>query len=104
MLQEGDKYVLNSSDTLYRISNSSCTEGSQVNIQGQTVVRFRLIEGKWYAQDFYSIGNYSNASYICHVYNDVQDFYNPSFAVLPATIIVLCLLSCIFHWFLRLRG
>ena len=104
MLQDGDRYVLNSSDTLYRISNSSCSEGSSVNLQNQTVTRFRFIEGKWYAQDQYSLGNYSNTTYICHVYNQQTDFQQQSSFILPAVLIVLCFFSCVFHWFLRLRG
>lgn len=104
MLQDGDRYVLNSADTLYRISNTSCSEGSSVNIQGQTVKRYRLIEGIWYAQDEYNIGNYTNSTYICHVYNVQTDFQRQTEYILPATLIVLCLFSCIFHWFLRLRG
>lgn len=104
MLEEGDRYVLNSADTLYRISNSSCAEGSSVNIQNQSVTRYRLIEGKWYAQDIYQLGNYTNTTYICHVYSESQMFQRQSDYILPATLVVLCLFSCIFHWFLRLRG
>lgn len=104
MLQDGDKYVLYSSDTLYRLTNSSCSEGSSVNLQNQTVKRFRLIEGKWYAQDEYNISNYGTASYICHVYNEQTDFQRATDYLLPSVLIVLCLFSCIFHWFLRLRG
>lgn len=104
MLQDGDRYVLNSADTLYRISNSSCSEGASVNLQGQTVKRFRFIQGHWYAQDEYTLGNYSNAVYICHVYNEQRDFQDSTVYILPATLIVLCFFSCVFHWFLRLRG
>lgn len=104
MFNQGDRYVISSADTLYKLSNSSCSEGSQVNIQGQTVERLRFINGQWYRQDQYSISNYSSSSYICHVYTGSLEFVNPSYYILPATIIVLCLFSCIYHWFLRLRG
>lgn len=104
MLEDGDRYVLNSADTLYRISNSSCSEGSSVNLQGQTVTRFRLIEGKWYAQDLYQLGNYSGTTYVCHVYNKWIDFQQQQAYILPSTIIVCLVFSCIYHWFLRLRG
>ena len=104
MLENGDRYVLNSVDTLYRIPNSSCSEGSTVNLQNTNVVRYRLIEGKWYAQDNYSVGNYSTSTYICHVYNQYTDFWQQQAFILPAVLIVLCLFSCIFHWFIRLRG
>ena len=104
MLNDGDRYVLSSSDTLYRIPNSECVEGSSVNLQNKTVDRFRFIQGQWYAQDKYQLGNYSNNTYICHVYNKQIDFHQQQFYILPATIVVLCLFSCVFHWFLRLRG
>lgn len=104
MFEVGDRYVLSSADTLYKLSNSSCQEGSTVNLSGQTVVRMRFINGKWYKQDEYSLGNYSSSTYICHIYNGTYEFVNPSYFILPATIIVLALFSCIYHWFLRLRG
>lgn len=104
MLEDGDRYVLYSSDTLYRLTNSSCVEGSSVSLQNQSVTRFRLIEGKWYAQDIYQLNNYSSTTYICHVYNKWRDFQQQQAYILPATIIVVLVFSCIYHWFLRLRG
>lgn len=104
MLENGSRYVISSADTLYYLPNSSCSEGSSVNLQGESVTRYRLINNNWYAQDNVTISNYNNYPFICHVYDSSKDFFNHEAGVLPAVLIVLCLFSCIFHWFLRLRG
>lgn len=105
MFSEGSRYVVYSADTLYYLPNSSCSEGSQVNISNQTVQRFRLVNGNWLASDFYQTGNYSNTSYICHVYSENSSIiHNMDSFILPATLIVLCFFFIIYHWFIRLRG
>lgn len=104
MLQDGDRYVISAADTLYKLNNSNCSQGDSVNIQGSTVDRYRLINGQWYASDKYTLGNYSNTTYVCNVYNSASQFQYKQYYILPATIIVLCLFSVIYHWFLRLRG
>lgn len=105
MFQDGARYVINSADTLYFLPNSSCSEGSSVNLNNTNVVRYRLINGHWMASDNYQTGQYSNTSYYCHVYSDDANInYRPDSFILPATIIVICFFSIVFHWFLRLRG
>lgn len=104
MLEDGQRYVVYSSDTLYGIPNSSCAEGSTVTLSNTNVIRYKFINGKWYAQDQYNINNYGSSSYICHVYNSYTQFHNPSEFVLPAVIVSCLLFSVIYHWFLRLRG
>lgn len=84
-MDKGSRYVVYSQDTLYSIPNSTCSEGATVNLNNTSVVRYRLIGSKWVAQDNYTTSNYSNTSYICHVWND--DFayqLDYSSLVLPA--------------------
>lgn len=103
-MEDGDRYVVYSENTLYNLPNSSCSEGDSVNLRGQTVNRLRFINGKLYKSDSTTISNYSDTYYTCHVYSSYTDFRNSEVYILPATLFVLCLFACIYHWFLRLRG
>lgn len=95
-MENGSRYVVYSQDTLYRLPNSSCSEGNTVSLSNQTVVRYRLIGSRWVAQDNYSTGNYSNTSYICHVWSSDFDYqFDYSNLVLPALFLVFGL-----FWFL----
>lgn len=103
-MEIGDRYVVSSSDTLYRIPNSSCSEGDSIDLSNTQVVTYRKIGNQWYASNNTTISSYYSNSYICHVYNSPFDFIDRTAYVLPAVVIVVCLFSCIYHWFLRLRG
>lgn len=102
-MEQGSRYVVYSQDTLYMLHNSQCNEGDSVTLNNNIVTRFRFVNGHLLGGDEYLVNNYSSTTYICHIYNDSLTF-NPNYLVLPATIIMLCFLSIIFHWFLRLRG
>lgn len=102
-MNSGDKYVVNSSTTLYRIPNSTCSEGDTVNLQNTQVERVYLVNGSWVQGDVYVTGSYSNTSYVCHVWNETQQL-NANYVLLPAVLIVLALFSVIFKWFDRIRG
>ena len=75
-MQDGDRYVVYSENTLYNLPNSSCSEGSQVNVRGLTVNRLRFINGDLYKSDSVTLSNYSDSYYTCHVYNHFRDFKN----------------------------
>lgn len=103
-MEIGDRYVVSSSDTLYRIPNSSCSEGSSIDLSNTQVVTYKKIGNKWYATNNTVLSNYYSNSYICHVYNSPFDFNDRTPYILPAVVIMVCLFSCIYHWFIRLRG
>lgn len=102
-MQAGDRYVVNSQNTLYYLPSASCNEGSSVSLNNTQYVSVYNINGAWLKGSTGTTGNYSNNNYICHVWTE-QSGLNPNYLILPAVAIVLCLFSVIFHWFLRLRG
>lgn len=105
MFSDGSRYVVYSENTLYYLPNSSCSEGASVTLNNTSVVRYRLINGTWLASDNYTTGNYNSTTYICHVYNsDSPIVHNVDSFILPATLIMICFFTIIYHWFLRLRG
>ena len=95
-MNNGDRYVVYSQDTLYRISNSSCSEGDTVNLNNTQVTRFRFINGRLIAQDVTTVGNYGTNSYICHVWNSDYTYQlDVNYVILPATLLIFGL-----FWFL----
>ena len=102
-MQDGSHYVVSSQDTLYYLPSATCSEGDTITLNNTTVLRYRLINGRFVASDYTVISNYQSTSYICHIYHD-DYIFKPSDFVLPAVLIMLCFFSIIYHWFLRLRG
>ena len=103
-MKDGDKYVVNSQNTLYRLTNTSCSEGDTVVLQNTPVERVFLVNGKWQVADNYTTSNYSSSSYICHIWDNNSQFFNVNYLILPAVLIMLCLFFVINKWFMRLRG
>lgn len=103
-MEQGDKYVVNSQNSLYYLPHTSCSEGDSVVLNNTQVVRVYNLDGKWRKADFYTTGNYNSNTYICHVWNVGSDSLNPSSVLLPAVLICLCFFSIIFSWFNRMRG
>lgn len=95
-MQKNDRYVINSTDTLYYLPNSTCSEGSQVNLRNQNVIRYRLIGDRWISSDNVSVGNYNDSYYICHIWQS-EDTYQLTVGsvLLPASIFCIGL-----FWFL----
>lgn len=103
-MHNGDRYVIYSANTLYRLPSSTCTEGSTVNLSNTSVNRVYLVNGQWQYGDFYTTGNYNSTSYVCHVWNEVSPKYDVNFLILPATLLVMAFFYIIYKWFIRLRG
>lgn len=101
---DGDRYVVNSQNTLYRIPNASCSEGDTIVLQNTVVNRVYLVNGKWQVADNYTTSNYNPSSYVCHVWDNNSQFFNVNYLILPAVLIMLCLFFVINKWFMRLRG
>lgn len=103
-MQNGDRYVVNSADTLYILSNSSCSEGSQITLSNAQVIRVYLVNGQWLKGSTTTLGSYNN-TYTCHVWDRLS---SPSFSTvtlpLCGLLIVICLFMVIFKWFIRYRG
>lgn len=103
-MQDGDRYVVASQNTLYRVANSSCSEGSQITLTNSTVERVYLINGTWTVADTYTTSNYGSTTYMCHVWSNATQTFNINYLVLPAVILVVAFFSLIYKWFIRLRG
>lgn len=103
-MQDGDRYVVNSQNSLYYLPNSTCSEGDTVVLNNSSVQRVYNINGVWLKADLYTTGSYNSSSYICHVWSDTTLKYNPNYILLPAVIVVLCFFSIIWSWYSRLRG
>lgn len=103
-MENGDHYVITSANSLYYLPSSSCSEGSTVNIRNAQVIRVYNVDGKFIKSDFYTISNYNDANYICHIWNVGKDQLNPNYLILPAVILVVCLFHIVFSWFNRMRG
>ena len=103
-MNTGDRYVVNSQNTLYRLPNSSCSEGDTVVLNNAQVERVFLVNGAWQAGDLYTTSNYNSTSYVCHIWNNEASLFNINYLILPATILVIALFSIINKWFMRLRG
>lgn len=95
-MDKDSRYVVYSQNTLYRLPNSSCSEGSQITLANTQVERYLLISDRWVHQDNYTTSNYGNTQYICHVWQSDNNFVLPySSLILPATLLVFGL-----FWFL----
>ena len=103
-MEDGARYVVNSQNTLYHLTNSSCDEGDTVVLQNTVVERVYLVNGKWQAADIYTTSNYNPSSYICHIWDNNSQYFNVNYLILPAVLIMLCLFFVINKWFMRLRG
>ena len=102
-MQVGDRYVVGSQNTLYRLSNSSCVEGDSITLQNAVVERYFLVNGSWQASDSYVVGAYNSSTYVCHVWDQTKT-YDVNYLILPATLFVICFFCMIYRWFIRLRG
>lgn len=102
-MNTGDKYVVYSSTTLYRLPNSSCSEGDTITLSDTVVERLYLVNGNWVQGDVFTTGSYYNTSYICHVWDNSQQL-NINYLILPSVLIMICLFGIIYRWFIRLRG
>lgn len=103
-MNNGDRYVVNSQNTLYRIPSATCVEGDTITLNNTVVHRFFLINGTWTAGDIYTTSSYGTNSYICHVWDNEKLTYDVNFLILPATILCVLLFSIIYKWFIRMRG
>ena len=103
-MKEGDRYVVYSENTLYRLSHSSCSEGDSVNLNNTSVQTYRLINGRYLASQNTTLSSYQNSSYVCHIYHPSTDTYDINFLLLPAVAFCLCFFFMIYKWFIRLRG
>lgn len=93
-------YVVDTENTLYRVPSASCSEGDTINVNGLDYTTIQNVNGHYI--DGVNGTFTSDISLVCHEWRSFE--YNPSFYILPAVLFVLCLFSCIYHWFLRLRG
>lgn len=103
-MENNSRYVVNSQNTLYRLPNSSCSEGDTVTLNNTLVQRYYLVNGSWTSADLYTTSSYSNTSYICHVWNNEKLTYDINYLLLPATIFVCLFFAIIYRWFIRMRG
>lgn len=95
-MDNGSSYVVYSQNTLYRLVDTSCSEGDEITIPSTEVQRFVIIGDRLIAQDFYTTSSYSNTSYTCHVWDSDYDYVlSISDLILPATLLVFGL-----FWFL----
>lgn len=102
-MQVGDRYVVYSQNTLYRLPSASCSEGDTVVLNNSNVERVFLVNGNFIEGDTYTTSGYNSTSYVCHVWQG-SEALNYSDLILPATLIVLCFFYIIYKWFIRLRG
>lgn len=103
-MQDGDRYVASSQNTLYYLPNSSCSEGDPISLSNSLVHRVYNINGNWVKGDLYTTSSYSNTQYVCHVWSNSKDLYNSNYLILPSVLIVLCFFSIVWSWYNRLRG
>lgn len=108
-MQDGLCYIQYNSNTIYAFPNLSCTEGNLLPSYTSTVRETYYIYGGRYIlsnrQTVTSTGGGNYSSYVSHIANN-QSFYALDFnyLILPATLFVLALWSCIYKWFIRMRG
>ena len=102
-MSDGDIYVLDSQNSLYRLPNFNCSEGDTVTLSDTPAIQYVYLNGHLISSGSTTLTSFPNSDYICHIYND-SILYTPDSMILPATLIMLCFFSIIFHWFLRLRG
>lgn len=103
-MNNGERYVVNSADTLYYLPNSSCNEGDTITLNNAAVQRVYLVNGQWLKGYTSTLGSYNN-TYICHVWDRLSSpVVSPIVLPLCGCIVSLCLFNVIFHWFIRYRG
>lgn len=102
-MSDGDIYVLDSQNSFYRINDIDCSEGDSITLSNTPATKFVYLNGHLISTGSTTLSSFGSSHYICHIYND-SILYNPNYMILPATLIMLCFFSIIFHWFLRLRG
>ena len=96
-MEKDSRYVVYSADTLYRLSNSTCSEGDTITLSNQQVTRYRIVNSRVLASDVTTVGSgYNSTQYICHVWSsDYTYLLDVNSVILPAVLLVFGL-----FWFL----
>lgn len=102
-MENGDLYFINDQGVISLLPSNACVAGSYFVPQNITVKRMAFVNGHLLPSRSYTYTSYNTDSYMCLEYDGKLD-YNPADMILPATLIMLCFFSIIYHWFLRLRG
>lgn len=102
-MNNGDLYFINDSGVISLLPPNACVAGTSFVPQNITVQRMTFVNGHLLPSRTYTYTSYNTDSYKCLEYDGKLD-YNPADMILPATLIMLCFFSIIYHWFLRLRG
>ena len=102
-MENGDYYFINDQGVVSLLPSNACTEGSSFTPQNITVQQMTLINGHFLPGRNFTYTSYNTNSFTCLVYDGSLE-YNLADMILPATLIMLCFFSIIYHWFLRLRG
>ena len=107
-MQNGMSYVFYDSNTLFAYGMPCDNSGDTVTLH-PTVARgtyYRILGGKLYKiREGYYVSN-GDDEYIVHCWTDGGSLYFLDYnaMLLPACLFVIVFFSCIWHWFLRLRG
>ena len=102
-MEDGQRYVVYSQNTLYYLPNATCSEGSSIVLNNTPYSVVYNVNGNWLKGGSGTTSSYNSNTYTCNVWNNSQS-YNQNYLVLPSVLVVLAFFSVIFHWFLRLRG
>lgn len=108
-MQDGLCYIQYNANTIYAFPNLSCTEGNLLPSYTSTVREtYYIYQGRYVLsnrQNIQSTGGGNYSTYISHVAKN-QNFYAFDFnsLILPASLFVLAFCTCIYRWFIRLRG
>ena len=95
-------YIYYNENIIYSFPQLTCTEGGSLPSYSSTIRdtyiyrlgRFIKTRSETITDDY--------SSYVTHLTTPFS--FDLNILVLPATIIVCLFFSCIYHWFLRLRG
>lgn len=95
-------YIYYNENIIYSFPQLTCTEGSSLPSYTSTIRdtyiyrmgRFVKTRSETITEDY--------SSYIAHL--TIPSSLDLNYLVLPAVILVIAFFSCIYHWFLRLRG
>lgn len=95
-------YIYYNEDTFYSFPQLTCTEGSPLPSYNSTLRDTYIYRMGRFVKTRSEIITEDYSGYIAHLSSPLSLDLN--YLVLPAVILVLAFFSCIYHWFLRLRG
>ena len=102
-MENGTLYFVNDQGNISVLPSNACSPNTSFTPQNITVKQMTFINGHFVPGRNYTYTSYNTNSYVCLEYDGSLE-YNPADMILPATLIMLCFFSIIYHWFLRLRG